>query len=61
MAHPPSPLGDGSDRLGAIEYLNFAQMHQVAGKIVAVASIQPAGIHNVVAGGWVLKRDRLTH
>ena len=61
MAHPPSPLGDGSDSLGAIEYLNFAQIHQVAGKIVAVASIQPAGIHNVVASGWVLKRERMTH
>jgi hypothetical protein len=61
QAHPPAPLGDGSDKLGAIEYTNFAQQRQVAGKIVAVATIQPAGIHNIVTGGWVLKRERWTH
>lgn len=61
QAHPPAPMGDGSDNLGAIEYTNFAQQRQVAGKIVAVATIQPAGIHNFVTGGWVLKRERWTH
>jgi len=60
QAHPPPPLGDGSDRLGAIEYDSLAQ-RQVAGKIVAVATILPRGIHNVVISGWVLRRERWTH
>jgi hypothetical protein len=53
---------DGSDKLGAIEYLNpLTQMRRVSGKMVAVATIQPAGIHDVVTSGWVLKRERWTH
>jgi len=60
QAHPPAPFGDGSNRLGAIEYDSLAQ-RQVAGKIVAVATILPSGIHNVVRAGWVLRRERWTH
>jgi hypothetical protein len=60
QAHPPKPLGDGSDNLGAIEYDGFTQ-RQVAGKIVAVATIQPKGIHNIIQAGWVLRRERWTH
>lgn len=60
QAFPPAPLGDGSDRLGAIEYDSLVQ-RQVAGKIVAVATISPAGVHNIVRAGWVLRRERWTH
>jgi hypothetical protein len=65
----PHPLqsGDNSDLLGAIEYDSIiwydqsTQRREVRGKIVAVATIQPSGIHNVVNAGWALKRERWTH
>ena len=60
-SHPPRPMGDGSDNLGAIEYDNLAQQRQVAGKIIAVGTLQPRGIHNVIQSGWVLRRERWTH
>jgi hypothetical protein len=59
-AFPPAPFGDGSDQLGAIEYDSLVQ-RQVAGKIVAVATILPRGIHDVVKSGWLLRRERWTH
>lgn len=66
VAHPVQ-VGDNTDTLGAIEfdsvlaYDQSTQRRQVRGKIVAVAAISPAGIHNVVRSGWVLKRERWTH
>lgn len=38
----------------------YVQNMGARGKIVAVATLTPAGVHNVVTSGWTLRRERWT-
>jgi len=49
---------DGTENLGAIIYDSGTKG---VGKVVPIATITPAGIHNVVTDGWEFKRDRWGH
>jgi hypothetical protein len=59
-AFPPAGMGDGSDKLGAVRYRNLLGQERVAGKIVAVATLEPAGAHLVVSSGWRMRRERIS-
>ncbi len=52
------PALDGTEKLGA-RYYNGKKA--AAGKVIPVAKIEPAGIHDVVQSGWKFKRQRWTH
>jgi len=49
---------DGTENLGARSYDGG---NKARGKVVPVAKISPAGVHNVVKSGWVFKRERWSH
>jgi hypothetical protein len=49
---------DGTENLGA---RNFDRGNQARGKVVPVATITPAGVHDIVQAGWAIKREKLGH
>ena len=38
----------------------YVQNMDARGKIVAIATLTPAGVHDVVTGGWTFRRERLS-
>ncbi len=51
-------IRDGTENLGAKSYNGG---NSAAGKIVAVGTITPPGVHDVVKAGWDLRRERISH
>lgn len=51
-------VDDGTENLGAVMWNNG---NTAAGKICAVGTITPAGVHNVVQAGWNFRRDMWRH
>lgn len=49
---------DGTENLGAKTYDGGKK---AVGKVVPVATITPAGVHNVVKAGWAFRRNRWSH
>ena len=49
---------DGTESLGAKSYDGNTK---AVGKVVPVATITPAGVHDVVKAGWTFKRERMSH
>jgi hypothetical protein len=49
---------DGTETLGA---RNYNSNQQAVGKVVPVATITPAGVHDVVKSGWAFRRERMSH
>lgn len=49
---------DGTENLGAQSYDSG---NKAVGKVVPVALITPAGVHDVVKSGWTFKRERMSH
>ena len=49
---------DGTENLGAQTYNSG---NSAVGKVVPVATITPAGVHDVVKSGWEFKRERMSH
>lgn len=49
---------DGTEKLGAVIY---KRGKGAAGKVVPVATITPAGVHQIVKSGWTFKRERMSH
>jgi hypothetical protein len=51
-------IRDGTENLGGVRYNGGADG---AGKVVAVAKLQPAGVGAVVTSGWMIKRNKWNH
>jgi hypothetical protein len=49
---------DGTENLGAKTYNSSKEG---VGKVVPVATITPAGVHDVVKSGWAFRRERISH
>jgi hypothetical protein len=49
---------DGTENLGAQSY---DAGNKAVGKVVPVALITPAGVHDIVKSGWAFKRERMSH
>lgn len=49
---------DGTENLGA---QTFKGGNAAVGKIVPIATITPAGVHDVVKAGWTFHRDKFEH
>jgi len=51
-------LRDGTENLGTVYYYSGSK---ASGKIVAIGTITPSGVHNVVEVGWEIHRDKFVH